>query len=63
MAQGKQKVMSDRTLRSASKFLRRVFVGKMEEQELFEAIVEIDKEILRRVKEKADEARKHRSVR
>jgi hypothetical protein len=63
MAQGKQKVISDRTLRSASKFLRRVYVGKMEEQELFEALVEIDKEILRRLREKADEARKHRPVR
>lgn len=63
MAQGKQKVISDKTLRSASKFLRRVYVGKMEEQELFEALVEIDKEILRRLREKADEARKHRPVR
>lgn len=63
MAQGKQKVISDKTLRSASKFLRRVYVGKMEEQELFETLVEIDKEILRRLREKADEARKHRPVR
>jgi hypothetical protein len=63
MAQGKQKVISDKALRSASKFLRRVYVGKMEEQELFETLIEIDKEILRRVREKADEARKHRPVR
>lgn len=56
-------MISDKALRSASKFLRRVYVGKMEEQELFETLIEIDKEILRRVREKADEARKHRPVR
>jgi hypothetical protein len=52
-------MITDETLYTVSKLLRRVFVGKMEEQELHDAVLNIDKEIIRRRLERAHETRKH----
>jgi len=51
-----------RSLLNASKFLRRVYVGRVEEQDLHDTLEAIDKEIHRQLRERADEARKHRSI-
>jgi hypothetical protein len=57
---GKEIIMTDEMLVSVSKFLRRAFVGRMEEEELVNCVSVIENEITRR---RVDAARKHRSVR
>lgn len=57
---GKEIMMTDEMLISVSKFLRRAFVGRMEEEELVNCVAVIENEITRR---RVDAARKHRSVR
>jgi hypothetical protein len=57
---GKEIIMTDEMLVSVSKFLRRAFVGRMEEEELVNCVAVIEDEITRR---RIDAARKHRSVR
>ncbi len=57
---GKEIIMTDEMLVSVSKFLRRAFVGRMEEEELVNCVAVIENEITRR---RIDAARKHRSVR
>ena len=57
---GKEIIMTDEMLVSVSKFLRRAFVGRMEEEELVNCVAVIENEITRR---RVDAARKHRSVR
>lgn len=57
---GKEIIMTDEMLISVSKFLRRAFVGRMEEEELVNCVAVIENEITRR---RVDAARKHRSVR
>ncbi len=57
---GKEIIMTDEMLVSVSKFLRRAFVGRMEEEELVSCVEVIENEITRR---RIDAARKHRSVR
>ena len=57
---GKEIIMTDEMLVSVSKFLRRAFVGRMEEEELVNCVAVIENEITRR---RGDAARKHRSVR
>lgn len=52
--------MTDEMLVSVSKFLRRAFVGRMEEEELVNCVAVIENEITKR---RIDAARKHRSVR
>jgi hypothetical protein len=54
--------MNQRTLLNASKFLRRVYVGRIEEQDLHDTIEAIDTEIHRQLREKAIESRKDRQV-
>ena len=54
--------MNQRTLMNASKFLRRVYVGRIEEQDLHDTIEAIDKEIHRQLREKAIESRKDRQI-
>ena len=54
--------MNQRTLLNASKFLRRVYVGRIEEQDLHDTIEAIDKEIHRQLREKANESRKNRQI-
>ena len=56
---GKEIIMTDEMLISVSKFLRRAFVGKMEEEELVNCVSVIENEITKR---RIDAARKHRSV-
>jgi hypothetical protein len=55
-------MISQRALLNASKFLRRVYVGRIEEQDLHDTLEAIDTEIHRQLREKANEARKHRPV-
>ena len=57
---GKEIIMTDEMLVSVSKFLRRAFVGRMEEEELVNCVAVIENEITRR---RVDAARKHRSIR
>ena len=57
---GKEIIMTDEMLISVSKFLRRAFVGRMEEEELVNCVAVIENEITKR---RVDAARKHRSVR
>ena len=52
--------MTDEMLVSVSKFLRRAFVGKLEEDELVNCVSVIENEIMKR---RIDAARKHRSIR
>lgn len=52
-------MITDKTLYTISKLLRRLYVGKTEEQELHDAIDNIDKEIFKRRMERAHETRKH----
>jgi len=52
-------MITDETLYTISKLLRRVYVGKIEEQELHDAVLNVDKEIIRRRMERANETRKH----
>lgn len=56
---GKEIIMTDEMLISVSKFLRRAFVGKMEEEELVNCVSVIENELTKR---RIDAARKHRSV-
>lgn len=51
--------MTDEMLVSVSKFLRRAFVGRMEEEELVNCVSVIENELTKR---RTDAARKHRSV-
>lgn len=55
-------VIADRALLNASKFLRRVYVGRIEEQDLHDTLEAIDTEIHQRLRERANEARKHRTI-
>jgi hypothetical protein len=55
-------VINTHALLNASKFLRRVYVGRAEEQALHDTLEAIDTEIHRQLREKANEARKHRSI-
>jgi hypothetical protein len=55
-------VIADRALLNASKFLRRVYVGRIEEQDLHDTLEAIDIEIHQRIRERANEARKHRTI-
>jgi hypothetical protein len=57
---GKEVIMTDEMLVSVSKFLRRAFVGKLEEDELVNCVSVIENEITRR---RIDAARKHRPIR
>ena len=57
---GKEIIMTDEMLISVSKFLRRAFVGRLEEEELVNCVSVIEHELTRR---RIDAARKHRSVR
>lgn len=50
-------MITDQTLYTVSKLLRRVYVGKVEEQELHDAVDNIDNEIIRRRMERARETR------
>lgn len=50
-------MITDQTLYTVSKLLRRVYVGKVEEQELHDAVDNIDSEIIRRRMERARETR------
>lgn len=52
-------MITDQTLYTVSKLLRRVYVGKVEEQELHDAVDNIDSEIIRRRIERARETRTH----
>lgn len=52
-------MITDQTLYTVSKLLRRVYVGKVEEQELHDAVDNIDSEIIRRRMERARETRTH----
>ena len=56
---GKEIIMTDEMLVSVSKFLRRAFVGRMEEEELVNCVSVIENELTKR---RTDAARKHRSV-
>jgi hypothetical protein len=53
-------MIETRSLLNASKFLRRVYVGRVEEQDLHDTLEAIDTEILRQLREKANEARNNR---
>lgn len=55
-------MIADRALLNASKFLRRVYVGRIEEQDLHDTLEAIDTEIHQRIREKANESRKNRQV-
>lgn len=55
-------MINQRTLLNASKFLRRVYVGRIEEQDLHDTLEAIDAEIHRQLREKAIESRKDRQV-
>jgi len=57
---GKEITMTDEMLMSMSKFLRRAFVGRLEEDELYNCVVVIENEIDKR---RIDAARKHRAIR
>lgn len=57
---GEEVIMTDEMLVSVSKFLRRAFVGKLEEDELVNCVSVIENEIMKR---RIDAARKHRSIR
>lgn len=57
---GEEIIMTDEMLVSVSKFLRRAFVGKLEEDELVNCVSIIENEIMKR---RIDAARKHRSIR
>ncbi len=57
---GKEITMTDVMLMSMSKFLRRAFVGRLEEDELYNCVVVIENEIDKR---RVDAARKHRAIR
>ena len=57
------KMIHERHLINASKFLRRVYVGKLDEQELHDAITAIETEVIERRKEKANAASRNRAIR
>jgi hypothetical protein len=57
---GKEITMTDEMLMSMSKFLRRAFVGRLEEDELYNCVVVIENEIDKR---RVDATRKHRAIR
>ena len=59
MQEGMELMITDQTLYTISKLLRRVYVGKVEEQELHDAVDNIDSEIIRRRMERARETRTH----
>jgi hypothetical protein len=54
--------ITDSMLVSMSKFLRKAYVGRMDEDELYECVVLIEDEINKRFKVRVDEARKHRAI-
>lgn len=55
-------MINTHTLLNASKFLRRVYVGRTEEQALHDTLEAIDAEIHRQLREKANETRKNRQI-
>lgn len=57
------KMIHERHLINASKFLRRVYVGKLDEQELHDVIIAIETEVIERRKEKANAASRNRTIR
>jgi len=57
------KMIHERHLINASKFLRRVYVGKLDEQELHDVITAIETEVIERRKEKANAASRDRAIR
>jgi hypothetical protein len=57
------KMIHERHLINASKFLRRVYVGKLDEQELHDVITAIETEVIERRKEKANAASRNRAIR
>jgi hypothetical protein len=57
------KMIHERHLINASKFLRRVYVGKLDEQELHDVIIAIETEVIERRKEKANAASRDRAIR
>jgi hypothetical protein len=57
------KMIHERHLINASKFLRRVYVGKLDEQELHDVIIAIETEVIERRKEKANAASRNRAIR
>ena len=56
-------MIHERHLINASKFLRRVYVGKLDEQELHDVIVAIETEVIERRKETANAASRDRAIR
>jgi hypothetical protein len=48
---------------NASKFLRRVYVGKLDEQDLHDTIIALETEVINRRKEKANAASRDRTIR
>ena len=58
---GEEIIMTDEMLTSVSKFLRRAFVGRLEEEELVNCVAVIEDELTRR--RKIDVARNHRQIR
>ena len=47
---------------SMSKFLRKAYVGRLDEDELYSCVALIEDEISKRFKARVDEARKHRAI-
>jgi hypothetical protein len=56
-------MIHERHLINASKFLRRVYVGKLDEQDLHDTIIALEKEVIDRRKEKANAASRDRTIR
>ena len=54
--------ITDSMLVSMSKFLRKAYVGRIDEDELYSCVVLIEDEISKRFKARVDEARKHRAI-
>jgi hypothetical protein len=57
------KMIHERHLINASKFLRRVYVGKLDEQDLHDTIIALETEVINRRKEKANAASRDRTIR
>lgn len=55
--------ITDSMLVSMSKFLRKAYVGRLDEDELYSCVALIEDEINKRFKARVDEARKHRAIR
>lgn len=55
--------ITDSMLASISKFLRKAYVGRIDEDELYDCVALIENEIDKRLKVRVNEARKHRTIR